>query len=105
MTAVREALAASMSEKDLLAKVRTLARLLGWTTYHTHRSDHSEAGFPDLVMVKGSRLLFVELKSEKGRTSPAQEDWWRKLRLAGQEYQLWRCHHWLDGTIDEELRR
>lgn len=76
----RAALDAAMTEKDLLAFVVDTARAYGWLIYHTHDSRRSEAGFPDLVMTKQGRLLFVELKSERGRVSAAQWKWLRALR-------------------------
>lgn len=65
-------------EAHLQRKVLQLARLYGYRAYHTHRSDRSEPGFPDLVLVKmGGRrpVLFCELKAAKGKLSPAQLAW------------------------------
>lgn len=39
-----------------------LAAFTGWRGYHTHRSDRSQAGFPDWTLVRGPRLVFAELK-------------------------------------------
>jgi hypothetical protein len=64
-----------MTEKEWQAQVVQLARLYGWRTYHTLRSQGSEAGFPDLVLVRPPRLIFAELKTDKGRLSPAQREW------------------------------
>jgi hypothetical protein len=48
------------------------------------------AGFPDLCMVRGRRLLFVELKRERGRTTEAQREWLAALLLTGAETAVWR---------------
>jgi hypothetical protein len=48
------------------------------------------AGFPDLCMVRGRRLLFVELKRERGRTTAAQREWLAALVLTGAETAVWR---------------
>jgi len=48
---------------------------MGWRTYHTHDSRRSNPGFPDIVAVKGSRLIFLELKSEKGKVKVEQIKW------------------------------
>lgn len=37
-------------------------------------------GFPDLVMAKRNRVVFAELKSEKGPVSEDQEEWLTVLR-------------------------
>src|SRR5437879_6321024 len=57
------------------------ARLRGWLVYHTHDSRRSEAGFPDIVAVhpRSRRLLFLECKSERGRTTDAQAAWLEAL--------------------------
>jgi hypothetical protein len=39
-------------------------------------------GFPDLVLVKGSTIAFVELKSEKGNLTPEQATWMQDLSYA-----------------------
>lgn len=64
-----------ITEKQFEAQVKDLAFLFGWKYYHTWRSIHSPAGFPDVVMVRPPRLIFAELKSEKGKLSPAQKEW------------------------------
>ena len=66
---------AKVPEKAFLAQVQALARLNGWRVYHTHSSMHSAKGFPDLVMVKAGRLVFAELKAQRGQTTREQEDW------------------------------
>jgi hypothetical protein len=71
--------------------------------YHTHDSRRSEPGFPDLVLVRHERLLFVELKSGKGKLTPAQAQWFGRLSQAGASVRVWRPSDWLDGTIEREL--
>lgn len=81
----------AMSEAELLQAVRELAGFRGWLVYHTHRSERSEPGFPDLVLVRGERVIFAELKTVRGRTSTHQERWLSALRQApGVETYLWR---------------
>ena len=36
---------------------------------------HSAAGWPDLTLCRGARLLFLELKTQKGKLSFAQREW------------------------------
>ena len=78
-----------ISEKEWAAQVYDLARTFGWMRYHTHRSERSPAGFPDEVLVR-ERVIFVELKSEKGKLSDAQLRWLEKLTWAGAETHVWR---------------
>lgn len=64
-----------ITEKQFESQVKGLAKVFGWLYYHTWRSIHSPAGFPDCVMVRPPRLIFAELKTEKGKVSPAQDEW------------------------------
>ena len=92
-----------MTEKELQANVVKLAKLRGWLCYHTYDSRRSEPGFPDLVLVKGISVLFIELKSQKGRLSDAQARWLIELEGARQWVGVWRPSHWKDGTIERTL--
>jgi hypothetical protein len=84
-----------MNEKTFMAQVMQLARVLGWRCYHTHDSRRSAAGFPDLVLVR-ERVIYAELKSDKGTLKHEQEEWLDALRTAGQEAWLWRPADWED---------
>lgn len=86
----------AMSEKQWQSQVVQLAAMYGFTRqYHTYDSRRSAKGFPDLVLVRPAgprkgRCLFVELKAEKGRLSPEQEQWIEALKAAGAEIYVWR---------------
>lgn len=81
----------SVSERGLAALVAELANLFGWLRYHTWLSRHSPAGFPDEVLVRGARLIFAELKSERGKVSAAQAEWLDALgQVPGVEAYVWR---------------
>ena len=77
----------TMTEAELQNAVIDLCKLLNYSYYHTYNSRRSVAGFPDLVLVK-DRIIFVELKSEKGRLSPAQAQWRDDIQGAGGEWYL-----------------
>ena len=96
-------IASKMSERELQDAVLELARYLGWRCYHTHDSRHSAAGFPDLVMVRDTRLIFAELKSERGNLSIDQQHWLAALNPCAEVYAWW-PGHWLNGTIERVLR-
>lgn len=67
----------SMTEKDLSQAIVDEARTLGWLVYRVWNSQHSPAGFPDLVLLhpKTGRRLVFELKTVKGKVSDAQREW------------------------------
>jgi hypothetical protein len=80
-----------VTERDLTSYVRDVARSFGWLRYHTWISKHSAAGFPDEVLVRPPRIVFAELKSERGRLTEAQTDWLDVLRqVPGVEVFVWR---------------
>lgn len=82
-----------VSEKEFQAAVVNLARRNGWRCFHCHDSRKSEAGFPDLVLVR-DRVVWAELKAEAGRLSAAQLAWVEALRAAGTEVHVWRPTDW-----------
>lgn len=84
-----------MTEAQLLAAVRKLARTCRWRAYHTHDSRRSEPGFPDLVLVSADRrrVIYAELKTDTGRLTGEQEAWLRDLAAAGCETAIWRPRH------------
>ena len=62
-------------ESLLRQAVVDAARLRGWRVYFSWSSLHSPAGFPDLVCVKGDRLVFLELKNVRRDLTEHQRDW------------------------------
>jgi hypothetical protein len=94
-----------MTEAGLLQAVRELAQLHGFMTYHTYRSDRSEPGFPDLVLMRPPLLLFRELKTDVGRLRPAQRKWLDELAACGQDVGVWRPADLRGGRIAAELSR
>jgi hypothetical protein len=97
------------TEAQFQASVVKLAELFGYRWYHTHRSDRSPSGFPDLVLVRparrglASRLIFAELKAQRGSVTPDQHTWLTTLMEAGAEVYLWRPADF--RTIETTLRR
>lgn len=79
------AILADLTEKEWQAQVTQLAKQTGWRgAYHTYDSRRSSSGFPDLVLVR-DRVVYLELKREKGKLSPAQRHWVGWLLSAGAE--------------------
>jgi hypothetical protein len=73
-----------LTEREWSEQVADLARLAGWRRYHTFNSKKSHSGFPDETLVR-DRVVFLELKTEQGRPSPAQREWLTDLIRAGAE--------------------
>jgi VRR-NUC domain len=67
----------------------TRAARPAWRHYHTRRSTGSVAGFPDLTLWR-ERVVFAELKTERGRVTRDQWAVLDGLRAAGAEVYVWR---------------
>lgn len=95
----------SVTEAQLQDAVTALAKMRGWMAYHTYDSRRSEPGFPDLVLVHEDTgiLVFVELKSAKGKMTPAQKRWRAAIEKGGHRYRLWTPTEWFDGSVDAIL--
>ena len=91
------------TEKQFQRQILDLAHLQGWRAYHTWTGVHSAPGFPDLVLVRGDRCVFVEVKTESGKVTPAQREWLDALVQTGNEVNIWRPGDWPD--IERILKR
>jgi hypothetical protein len=103
------------SEAAFQRAVIELARMQGWRVGHIHDSrrqvapgrfvgDKDAAGIPDLLLVRDSRLLAIELKTDKGRLTDEQVAWMHALDVAETvEAAVWRPKMW-DGVVRELAR-
>jgi len=102
-----------MTEAEFQQRVIDAANLYGWRSCHTRKATvragriatpTSVPGWPDLVLwrPKLGGLLFVELKTDKGRLSPAQAEVLESLSSAGAVTAVWRPSHW--HRITETLK-
>jgi len=99
-----DAMARDMSEATLQGNIISAAETLGFLVYHTHDSRRSQPGFPDLACALDGRLILAELKTERGKLTPPQIAWGRRLSTApGVEYYLWRPSDWLAGDVTRIL--
>jgi hypothetical protein len=102
-----------ISERSFQAQVLRVALAYGWQFMHVpavftrgswRTPTQGTPGFPDLVLARDGVLLLVELKTEKGRFRPGQEEW---VSAAGEHGYIWRPSNWaailqtLAGDSDE----
>jgi hypothetical protein len=103
-----ETLVRRLPEKDLRQCVVDTAQLFKWLVYWTWRSDHSPAGFPDLVLVAPPprrTILYIELKrDDRARLRPDQQVWADRLLDAGQDWRRWSWTTWQSGEVERALR-
>ena len=93
-----------MTERQFQSQIIMVARANNWRVYHTFDSRRSPAGFPDLVLVGHGRVLFRELKTDKGRMSKPQKEWMQSLIDADADFSVWRPRD-LKAIIKELTRK
>ena len=94
----------SLTEKQFESQIKDLAKLFGYIYYHTWRSFHSPAGFPDAVMVRlepEPRLIFAELKTDDLKNSQPSLDQWIWLYILQQLPAPVECYLWRPSDFDE----
>jgi hypothetical protein len=90
-----------ITEKAFMRQVVALAKLRGWKVFHPFDSRKSAPGFPDLILLRGKHILAVELKTDTGKTTLAQEAWLAAFEEAHVFVDVWRPHMW--NRIEELL--
>jgi hypothetical protein len=90
----RLALLATVTEKQWSGTVRGWAERLGWEVLSAPWSSiHSPAGLPDLILCRPPRLIFAELKTERGFLTKRQSHCIALLQRCPQaEVYVWRPH-------------
>ena len=118
-TEARKILDAHTAEDDLLDKTIRYARLRHWRVHHDRPARtrdgwrtaiQGDKGFPDLLMVRGRRIVVAELKDEDGEPTPEQEVWlaalgevaWPSTHVSVLRTYVWRPSSWPE--IEEILR-
>jgi len=79
-----------ISESDIRRQVRDYLRVKGWFVFHVLQGLGCYLGVTDLIAVKDGRVLFIELKTARGRQSQHQKKFQADLEAAGGEYVLCR---------------
>jgi hypothetical protein len=90
-----------MTEKQLLESIRDICRWSHLPIYHTYSSVRSEPGFPDLVVITRTGVLFRELKTDRGRLTTAQQMWLDELTRVGADAGVWRPIDWPHKILHE----
>lgn len=101
-----------MTESDFQQQVLQYAHLRGWACAHFRPARTANGwrtpvqadaqGFPDLVLCRRGRLLFVELKRNGGTLSDPQIEWLARLSETPAEVYVWTPADW--NRVEELLR-
>ena len=108
-TALPTALPLDLGEEDFRTQhVTPAARLYGWLVYHAPDNrpvraksgrtyvQNVAAGWVDLVLLRGPRSMFVELKKNNGYPTPEQRKCHEALRSAGLYVAVWKPRMWAE---------
>lgn len=71
-----------LTEAEFQQQITDYCDWLHLTWHHETDSRKSKKGFPDLVIVGIGGVAFLELKSEKGKVRPDQQEWIDALKMA-----------------------
>lgn len=99
--AARQMLADAVPEKAFTTHVLGVARRFGWRSAHFRPAQNARGdwrtpvagdgkGFPDLVLLRGARVVIAELKAEGKYPEPEQRLWLDAWRATGAEVYVWR---------------
>lgn len=115
-----------LTERRFMQQVVRLAEMLGWRVWHDAATNtrptcrrcsaplacavcgtpvtiiRNAAGMLDLIMVRRPRVVWVELKSDRGKLTEAQYALLIELRSSHQEVYCWRPSDW--RAIERVLR-
>ena len=93
-----------VSEKEFQKQVVEIARMYGWKVAHFRTAQVAkdvwvtpmlgDKGFPDLVLVRGTVLVFAELKVGYNKTTPEQAEWLEALSKTRARVYVWTPEHW-----------
>ncbi len=79
-----------LTETDIRRQVTDYLQLRQYFCFYVLQGLGSYRGIPDLVAVKNGRVLFIELKTARGRQSEHQKKFQSDLEAHGGEYILCR---------------
>ena len=80
-----------ISENEIKKLTKDYLNIRGWYHFHILQGMGAFKGIPDIIAIKGGRVLFIECKTIKGRQSDHQIEFQRNIEYQGGEYVLVDC--------------
>lgn len=92
----RDRLLRSIPEAQVQRNVQEILTMFGWWWYHAPNNRPNKdgkvqrirAGFPDIIAVRGTRIVVAELKKETGHTTDEQDEVLAMFQLTG-KVEIW----------------
>lgn len=72
-----------MKEAEFALRIEETMDLLHLRWHHEVDSRWSKRGLPDYIIVGPCGVMFLEIKSDKGKATPQQEAWVKELTEGG----------------------
>jgi Holliday junction resolvase len=92
-TKVKAKTICKITENDVKRQVKDYLSLKGWFHFYNLAGMGAYKGIPDIIAIKGGRVLFIECKrpARGSKQSPAQVQFQDNIEAQGGEYVLVRC--------------
>ena len=76
------------SETDIKQQIKAYLRYRGWFVFHILQGVGAYKGISDLIALRQGRVLFIEVKTPRGKQSEEQIMFENAIRSSGGEYIL-----------------
>lgn len=104
--AVRSSLKLALGNRGLVVRMNSGSLVIDAGTGRERRVNMGTPGFPDLmVIMRGGRILFIELKAPKGRVTDKQAAMHDRLEELGHRVVVARDVASAVGAVQQELRK
>ena len=91
------------TESEILTVVRDFLRLRGWFVIRNQQGLGSHLGMADLTAIKNGKVIFVEVKTPKGRLGEYQRKFKRDIEEHGGIYLVVRSVEELEKALNKEV--
>lgn len=90
-----------MREKSIENKIKSYLKSKGAYYFKHHGNQYSQVGVPDIIVCYKGKFIGIEVKNEKGKTSPLQEANLKMINDAGGISIVARCVEDVEKVIDK----
>ncbi|HAJ32486.1 MAG TPA: hypothetical protein DCK79_03835 [Candidatus Atribacteria bacterium] len=91
------------NETSIKKQIKDYLSYLGWYSFPLMQGLGSQKGLPDRIAIKDSRVLFLEIKTLKGKQSEGQIEFEKIIKSYGGEYYVVRSIEDVDKIIQKKV--